>query len=108
MKRKKRKKCFFSSSLFSFLPFRLDTNAEKKKIPMMHPTTTINKRRKKKEATKEKKNAKKFSSRTRRISPPRRRKREKDSSHHTHTQAFPVFYCYSIKHVSKNRVKNNR
>jgi hypothetical protein len=60
MKRKKRKKCFFSSSLFSFLPFRLDTNAEKKKIPMMHPTTTINKRRKKRKRRKRKKTQKSF------------------------------------------------
>jgi hypothetical protein len=74
-RRKKLENSFFSSSLFSFLPFRLDINEEKKENPLTYPATTINKWRKKEEA-KEKK-AQKVSSLTRRISLSQRRRREK-------------------------------
>jgi hypothetical protein len=97
MGKKKRESFFFSPSLFSFLPFRLDTNEEKEKIYLAHSSTTINKSRKKEEIE-EKKERKKFL-RSLAAFLYRREEEKKKSSQRTHirthTQAFSVFYYHN-------------
>jgi hypothetical protein len=96
-RRKKLENSFFSSSLFSFLPFRLDINEEKKENPLTYPATTINKWRKKEEA-KEKKSAKSFFAHSSHFSIAAKKKRKKSRlTIHAHIQAFSVVYYYSTK-----------
>ncbi len=91
----KKRKFFFSPSLFSFLPFRLDTNEEKEKIYLAHSSTTINKSRKKRRNRREKR-AQKISSLTRRISLPQRRREEKIVPTYTHTHTYASFFRFLL------------
>jgi len=105
MGKKKRESFFFSPSLFSFLPFRLDTNEEKEKIYLAHSSTTINKSRKKRRNRREKR-AQKISSLTRRISLPQRRREEKIVPTYTHTHTYASFFRFLLPQFNQISIRD--